>query len=385
MSKRRKSSKKYYFFRYFILGSFIAALVLAKGLGGTGGVKVLGVSISSMLLADKGSDSGDHGGSSGGDSHSDSGGSSGGGSGSSGSSGGGDHGGSSGGGGESHEGSAGNSGGDSHGGSGSSESVSGNTRVLCTGPDGKQFQTDFSHCSELDNGWHAPVTFTVLSEPVVVTPKSTPKPTPKTELENISVTPSPIKTEEREVKKKEAEKVEFKVENGKAKAVKKAGETEVELEENEALEEVNEALKGKEVEVEATKAGFTLTHKEAEAETELPISINPTTKALTVTTPAGEKEVTILPDEAVNHALREGALTQAEVHTTKIKGVNKATLELTELNGEPVFKVKGVAQKKLLGLTPVIFPKTVVVSAITGAVERIEEPILDRLLELFSF
>ena len=65
----------------------------------------------------------------------------------------------------------------------SSISVSDNTRVICTGPDGKKFETKRKDCEELNKAWNKPVSFTVLPN------KSKSQPV-KTETRTRSVAPS---------------------------------------------------------------------------------------------------------------------------------------------------------------------------------------------------
>lgn len=336
--------------------------------------RVLGLS---QLLTDKGSDSGgggssdsggDHGGGGSSSSSSGSGGSSSGGSSSGGGGSGGDRGGSG----------RGDSG---SGGSGVSANIDPNTMVDCVGPDGKHSRATFGSCSNFNKAWNN----TNFSFTVIETPK--PLPSPKQEKPEIKIE----RPERLEVKTREKTKinlgtggvkVEVETEDGKVKIkAKKADETEVELEnENEALEDLNEELKKDDVHIGTIAGGLVLKRGEIEAETHFPLLINLATHELTVTTPAGTKTVTVLPDQAVQNLLSRNIVDRIE---TASPGAQK--VELTEVENQPVFAVKGIDDKRLLGFIPVAVRKTAFVSVQNGAVVRTDETPLDRLLDLLSF
>lgn len=391
--KRRLSSKhtklpsySFIYIRYILLALVLITAVFTGKILFSTNIKlhVLGTSTGPVLLADHGGD--------------DSGGGSSGGS----SSGGGSNSGS----GSNGGGSSNSGGGDNHGGTesgGSQQSVSNNTQVDCVGPDGKHFTTDFKNCSDLNNAWHhSNFSFTPLSTPQ--------QPTEQENKDNPQSTGTENEVKQEAVHKNsnqsEPNKLDVKTEDGKTRvdlfqngvkvrieqegsAVKVKAEkpdgTEVELDIKDSLDTINKELETEGVEV-ATTDAHTLAIKKAdvEAETELPISVDPTTHELTVTTPAGTKTVTVLPDQAVNNLLEKRLLTQVETEISLQSGlVHKTTL--TELNNEAVFAINGISQKNILGLIPVGFAKTAFVSAITGNVVKIKETLLNRILETLSF
>lgn len=348
----------------------------------------------SVLLAKEGggdSGSGDHGGggsgSSGGDgSNSSGGGSSGGSSGGDGNGGGGS-GSSGGGGGEPHDTRTG----------AAASSLPPQTNVNCTGPDGHQFQTTLQGCSELNRAWNkSNFSFTTNQPQAQQKAEVELRPTgqQKQEAENEIKQKLEVKTENEktEVKlEKEGTEVEFKQEGDKTviKAKQPDG-TEVELNTHDALEKINEALKDTDVEVGTSAAnGFTIKKGEVEAETKLPLSINPLTRELSVTTPAGTKVVAVLPDQAVQNLLSRGVLSSIdETTTTATTGTQPQTkkkVTLTTLNNQPVFEVQGRSKKRLLGIIPVTVQKTPVVSAQTGQVVATNESFFQSILDRLSF
>lgn len=396
---KRSHSESIVYIRYISLGLVTIAIVLAgKGwVDATRQVHVLGVQTGSVLLADHGSDDSGEGSSGGGGSSGSGGGgsNSGGGNGSGGGSSSGSGGGNSGSG--DHGGS--NSGGGSSG-SGNSSSVSDSSQVDCVGPDGTHFTTTFKSCSDFNNGWHHPnFSFTPLSNPQVQQPQKPEQEikqvVPETEVKQPetnqeTVGKLEVKTEDgkSEVKlEQNGTKVKIEKEDGKLKVkAEKADGTEIELETEDALGALNNELEAKGVKVATTDAHtLTITKGETEAETELPIGVDPTTHELTVTTPAGTKTVSILPDRAVENLLNEKVLNSIESKTSLQNGKTTQKATLTEVNDEPVFAVKGLSQKKLFGLIPVAFAKTGFVSATTGQVTKTDETLINRILEALSF
>lgn len=120
---------------------------------------------------------------------------------------------------------------------------------------------------------------------------------------------------------------------------------------------------------------------DVETETEFPLSVDPTTKTLTVTTPSGVKTVTVLPNQAIANMLANHAVN--EVETDPSTGIKQ--IILTEVNNEPTFEIKGRNNKHLFGVFPVSVPKTLFVSAQTGQVVQTDENLGGKILEVISF
>lgn len=168
---------------------------------------------------------------------------------------------------------------------------------------------------------------------------------------------------------------------------KKDDGTQVELH-NDALEKINKAI---EVEtgskIEQAGNDFVMKRGGIEAQTKFPISFNVATKAFTVQTSAGEKEIAVLPDQAVQKLIDNKIISRLDQTKNAQTGTNVSAgsaVSLTEFNNEPVFEVKGSAQKKFLGFFSVSIPKTSIVSAQTGNVVQTNESLFNRFLDTIS-
>ena len=116
-----------------------------------------------------------------------------------------------------------------------------------------------------------------------------------------------------------------------------------------------------------------------EAETKFPLSVNLATNELIVTTPAGERVVTVLPDQAVQNMLAANVIDQLGA-TPEETGVT-----LGERQGVPVYEIPGVKQRKLLGFIPVTIEQTAIVSAETGELVATEDvSLVERVVDLLS-
>lgn len=175
---------------------------------------------------------------------------------------------------------------------------------------------------------------------------------------------------------------ELKSEDGKLKIkIKQEDGDEVKVEDD-TLQDINEALEDEGISV-ASASGNRLRIRrgEFEAETHFPLSINPTTNTLTVTTPAGEKDVAVLPDKAVENLLRNRLIDRIASGSAE---ENPTGIKLGLLGNNPVFQVLGVDKQKLLGFITVAVNKTSFVSAENGGIVRVDETFLNRLLDFFS-
>lgn len=116
------------------------------------------------------------------------------------------------------------------------------------------------------------------------------------------------------------------------------------------------------------------------ARTRFPLSINPETKELSVTTPQGIRVVAVLPDQAVQNLTGKGIV---DTVTTDESGV--AMTDLTEVAGEPAYQVSGERKQKFLGVFAVQIPTTAVVSASDGRVISTNQAFWARVLDVVSF
>lgn len=135
-----------------------------------------------------------------------------------------------------------------------------------------------------------------------------------------------------------------------------------------------------------------LSRRRLGAITDLPIAVSLQTNQLIVSTQAGSRVVAVLPDQAIENLLREKLLDK--IGGLKVEEIlseaspSSAFAQAVELKmdsgGEPVYEVEGSKSLKLLGFYPVTLPRRVVISAQTGAVEKVQESILSRFLGLLS-
>jgi len=108
-------------------------------------------------------------------------------------------------------------------------------------------------------------------------------------------------------------------------------------------------------------------------ESDSPLSVNPTTKELTVTTPAGSKVVAVLPRQAVDNMLAAGIVTSTS-------GVDLKT----ESDGSLSYNIDGTKNEKLLGIFDVAIPKNLIVSAQTGQVLTVNQSTFSKILDFLS-
>lgn len=166
---------------------------------------------------------------------------------------------------------------------------------------------------------------------------------------------------------------------------KQADGTEIQLETH-ALENINDALKEDDIEIGTTSAkGFSITNKFTKAETEFPVTVNLASKMLSVGTPLGQKDLNVLPNQAVKNAFDQKIIDR--VSDKSITGNGDTQLQLVQLRlfeNKPVFEVQGIDDKKLFGFLPVAIQKTTLISAETGQLVKTNEDIANKLLDIFS-
>jgi len=157
-----------------------------------------------------------------------------------------------------------------------------------------------------------------------------------------------------------------------------------------------------------------------QTKTNFPLKVNYETGELIVTTPKGEKVVTILPQAAIQHMLAAKVLDQlggkggyywdlAQPSPTPqespepeespepgespnpspssepiVEAQTAITLTVDE-NGFLVYEISGAKSEKFLGLLSVKLPRIAVISADTGQVMEIKQKILTKLLDSLSF
>lgn len=142
----------------------------------------------------------------------------------------------------------------------------------------------------------------------------------------------------------------------------------------------------KEVPKVATMEGKTVViEKDLGAVSKFPLQVDPKTNALIVTTPAGSKTVTILPDAAVNNLLSSRVITELDSSYTKgsLASLNRV-MDLEDLNGVLVYKVSGKRKNLIFGLLPVKTSVVAYISAENGDVIQSSQSLVGRILNRIS-
>lgn len=219
----------------------------------------------------------------------------------------------------------------------------------------------------------------------------------KSKTESVSSTGVKIKTkvEDDGTTKVEIEKgklkLKYKLEGGqiKLKAENEQGK-EVELEDEELDEMENEAeeeLEKKGIKIATGSGKPVLAKNNVAALTDFPLSVDVATNQLIVTTPQGQKVVTILPDQAVQNLLATNIINKVD------SAADPALSELGQLSGvvkleikndKVVYKVKGVKSHRFLGFIPVDTSTTAFVSSETGNLVAQEQSLLANIVDVLS-
>lgn len=188
-------------------------------------------------------------------------------------------------------------------------------------------------------------------------------------------------------------KLKYKIENGQVvlKAENETGE-EVELEDEE-LEKLEDAV-GSELENEDIKLvptkdrKLSVTKNQITATTDFPLSIDVTTKQLVVTTPAGQKTVTVLPDKAVENLFATGIINRIETQDAGTvegqRGALNGVVKLEVRDNKMVYRVNGTKVHQVFGFIPFTTPVTAFVSTDTGETIAKQQSILTNVVDLLS-
>lgn len=167
--------------------------------------------------------------------------------------------------------------------------------------------------------------------------------------------------------------------------------TEVELEDN-TIFKIEERLATNQIKIATDEANrFVLQRGTTGAISQFPFSIDLATNTLTVNTPSGVRNVTVLPDQAVQNLIFTnvvnrlgGSAVVNSVRTGEVTTLSQV-VTLGEKNGVPIYEINGISDQKLLGFIPVAIERTVEVSTETGAVLSTQSSLVNRLIDLISF
>ncbi len=199
----------------------------------------------------------------------------------------------------------------------------------------------------------------------------------------VRTTPQRIRSEIRQGNLR----VKFEVRDGKVEVetkIKSDDDNEVELEdeaEDEALDEIETELEEDDIRIATAPGQIALVHKRVGALSNFPISIDPTTRQLTVTTPSGSKVVAVLPQRAIDNMLASKVMT--DVVGEKVDNELASIPSLVKLevkDGILVYKVKGTKTRRLFGFIPIKTGVEAFVSAENGEVVETIQSLLGRIL-----
>lgn len=187
-------------------------------------------------------------------------------------------------------------------------------------------------------------------------------------------------------------KLKYTVENGqlRLKAENEQGD-EVELEDSEIDEmenEIENEFEKDDVEIATGSDKPIFVKNNMAAFTDFPLSIDVGTNQLIVTTPSGQKVVTVLPDQAVQNLLATKVINKIEQASDTDLTTDLDTLEgvvkLEVRNDEVVYRIKGAKTHNLLGFIPVDTETTVFVSTDTGQPIAQEQTIIANIIDFLS-
>lgn len=154
-------------------------------------------------------------------------------------------------------------------------------------------------------------------------------------------------------------------------------------------QELEDELEDDEVEIASRDGEMEIEHNAVRARVNFPLSIDPLTRQLTVTTPAGIKTVAVLPDAALVRLLASGLLSDIASGSTEPQvatdsAATSGSFELTLEGNHLVYEVHGTKQHRLFGFIPVTTPRTVTVSALTGDIVSQTQTWLSGFVDLLS-
>lgn len=178
-------------------------------------------------------------------------------------------------------------------------------------------------------------------------------------------------------------KIKYVIENGKI-VVKKEHEQDTDLSNDETEEIENEfedTLENQGISLASDTAKPTFMKNNIRAASNFPLSFNPETKALIVTTPAGEKTLAILPDQAVENMLKNNILSDI---SSESSGTQSAQAIVTTYDGTLSYEIDGEKTHRIFGILPVKTPVKVFVSAETGEPLAKRQTVLTSLIDFLS-
>ena len=129
----------------------------------------------------------------------------------------------------------------------------------------------------------------------------------------------------------------------------------------------------------------------ARAITSAPLSVNPETNELSITTKRGDVKVVVLPDAAIQNLIANNIVDEivSEENDTETESAvegeeEKDTVRLESEDESPVYKIAGIKRLRFLGILPFESKIDATVSAETGEVLERNQQLFKRFLSFFS-
>ena len=183
-------------------------------------------------------------------------------------------------------------------------------------------------------------------------------------------------------------KVRYEIRDGRV-IIKAETEEEENVQEQE-LFKIEDRLGRSDIKIATEGAKLLVARNNIGALSNFPLQLDLNTNQLIVSTPAGSKTVTTLPDQAVQNLLATNVISRLDPAVlqqaaqqgdlTSVSGV----VALGERNGILSYEIAGLRDFKLLGFIPITTPVTVFVSAETGQTVAQEQPLLSTIVDLLS-
>jgi len=144
----------------------------------------------------------------------------------------------------------------------------------------------------------------------------------------------------------------------------------------EEIIEIEKAREPERVSILADGSGFLIRQRGISAKTVYPLKFKSKEEEITVETESGERFVAVLPYEAVTQIIRSNIISDME------EGGRVELVEREE--GELAYKINGKKEISLFRFLNIPVDVSAYVSALTGKVLEIEEPVWSRVLSFFA-
>jgi hypothetical protein len=141
---------------------------------------------------------------------------------------------------------------------------------------------------------------------------------------------------------------------------------------------VKKELENNELEVSTNEDKTRFMKNGFEASTKYPISVGEAGRPLSISTPQGDREIKLSPDQIVKQLRINNQM------ASPAAGIVKEDVELKVLDGNPVYEVSGNRTRRFLGLFELSQPIQFVVSADTGEVMGTKQSFFANMISFLS-